>query len=199
MGIIEILTNPRSSRSADTHSEALKLLRRQGQRVGALITNLLDYSRIEVKGSEVELEDVDVAAAVEQASRAAPPPDGVTIDGEVPAGLIIRADPVRLEQVLVNLLTNAYRYGGPRISISAAAAGGDVILSVNDDGPGIEPGLAVSLFDPFTRGSQTHSIIGSGLGLAIVKRLVESFEGEIWCENLTPNGTSFKIRWHAVG
>jgi signal transduction histidine kinase len=194
MGVVEILTNPRSSPSAEQQTDALELLRRQGKRVNALITNLLDYSRIEVQGSDLQLEDVDVATAVGQATRAAPPPEGVTVDSAVPAGLAIRADPVRIEQVLVNLLTNAYRYGGPRIKISAVADRGDVLLSVNDDGSGIEPDLAASLFDPFTRGSRTKAIIGSGLGLAIVKRLVESFGGEVWCENLAPNGTSFKIR-----
>lgn len=194
MGVTEILTNTRISPSPEQYEESLKLLNRQGKRVGALLTNLLDYSRIEAQGSDLELEDIDVAEAVRHATDAAPPADGVTVANSVPPGLIVRADPVRLEQILVNLLTNAYRYGGPRITIGAGIDNDDMILSVDDDGPGIEPELAVSLFDPFTRGSTTHSIIGSGLGLAIVKRLVEAFDGEIWCESLSPTGTSFKIR-----
>lgn len=194
MGITEILTNPRTSRSEEQHAESLELLARQGKRIGALLTSLLDYSRIEVRGADLEFEDIDVAAAVHHATTAAPAPQGVTINNSVPPSVVIRADAVRLEQVLVNLLTNAYRYGGSTITIAAATEDDDVVLSVTDDGPGIEPHLQASLFDPFTRGSGSQSIIGSGLGLAIVKRLVESFGGEIGCENLATGGASFAIR-----
>ena len=194
MGITEILTNPRRSPSAEQHSESLALLARQGKRVGALLTNLLDYSRIEVQGADIELEDIDLAEVVRHGIAAAPAPEGVTVESAVPAGLMVRADPVRMEQILVNLLTNAYRYGGDNVTIGAEAANGQAELWVDDDGPGIEADLADSLFDPFTRGSATQAIIGSGLGLAIVKRLVESFGGEIWVENVKPSGTSFKIR-----
>jgi signal transduction histidine kinase len=194
LGLTEIIANPKRPLEPQQFAESMALLKRQGERIGALLTNLLDYSRIEIRSSPVALETVDLATAVNAASTAAPAPDGYSVHTDVPAGLSVMADPIRLEQILVNLLTNAYRYGGKNISMDAHADSTDVVLAISDDGPGIEPKLLRHLFEPFTRGSETQSITGSGLGLAIVKRLVESFGGTISFTGQESTGARFEIR-----
>lgn len=198
MGLIEILTKSRRPLTDEQRSESMRLLKRQGERVGGLLTNLLDYSRVEAGSAEIDLVPIDVDTAVAKALEAAPPPNDVDVHRDVGGAGSVMADEVRLEQVLVNLLTNAYRYGGPHVKITARSNGG-CVLEVADDGAGIAPGLLPHIFEPFTRGEATQSITGSGLGLAIVKRLVESFGGTIDCESGPGNGTTFRLTLPAAG
>lgn len=194
IGLTEILTKRQASLSEAQKAESLELLRRQSDRLGVLLTNLLDYSRVEGQGPDLELQPMALRDAITKALAATPAPSGVKVEVQADPALTGLADEVRLEQVLVNLLTNAYRYGGPNISVVGKREDGHVLLSVDDDGPGVDPDLVDHLFEPFTRGSDTQMIVGSGLGLAIVYRLVESFGGHIWYEPREPQGTCFKIR-----
>ena len=92
---------------------------------------------------------------------------------------MVVADPLRLTQVVDNLVTNALRYGGPNVHVSAARDGSHVRLTVSDDGPGIPDALAGSLFDAYVHGSRSHGFGGSGLGLMIVRQLCEAMSGTI--------------------
>ena len=192
LGLTEIIANPKKPLGPEQFEESMALMKRQGERIGTLLTNLLDYSRIEIR-SDVRLQPLDLGDAVGRAIEAAPAPDGVEVSCAVERGLHVLADEVKLEQIIVNLLTNAYRYGGKRISIDSKDEGTYILLSVGDDGPGIEPSLMPHLFDPFTRGKETQSIAGSGLGLAIVRRLVESFGGNITVHNQEGSGACFEV------
>ncbi len=89
------------------------------------------------------------------------------------------ADPLRLTQVVDNLVTNALRYGGPNVHVSAVRDGADVRLTVADDGSGIPEALAGSLFEAYVHGSRSHGFGGSGLGLMIVRQLCEAMSGSI--------------------
>ncbi|HWC15237.1 MAG TPA: GAF domain-containing sensor histidine kinase [Actinomycetota bacterium] len=199
MGLAEILTSSRTPLTEEQIAESMRLLKRQGERVGTLLTNLLDYSRVEAGSAIIDLKPVDVQSAVRRGLDAAPAPDGVDVRCDIDGAGSVMADDVRLEQILVNLLTNAYRYGGPHITIAASRAGSDTFIEVSDDGDGIEASLLPHLFDPFTRGASTQSITGSGLGLAIVKRLVESFGGTISCDSRREEGTTFRIELQTAG
>jgi signal transduction histidine kinase len=194
LGLAEIISNPKRALDPQQFKDSMGLLKRQGERIGSLLTNLLDYSRIEVR-SEVELEALDLGAAVSAALEVAPPPPSVNVTVAISPGLYVMADAVKLEQIVVNLLTNAYRYGGPNVALVGEDNDDHVLLTVTDDGPGIEPELMPQLFDPFTRGPGTQAITGSGLGLAIVKRLIESFGGTISIRNdATSGGACFEVR-----
>lgn len=192
LGLTEVIANPKRPLNPDQFEESMSLLKRQGERIGRLLTNLLDYSRIEVH-TDIELHSLDLSKAVGVAVDAAPPPDGVGIATDIDESVHVMADPIKLEQVIVNLLINAYRYGGKNITISSETRTDRVVLSIGDDGRGIEARLMATLFDPFTRGRSTQSITGSGLGLAIVKRLVESFGGHISVHNQEGSGARFEI------
>jgi two-component system sensor histidine kinase VicK len=108
----------------------------------------------------------------------------------------LRANPVRLRQVLDNVIGNAikYSYANGEIDISIHFEENQIILKVTDQGPGIPPSDQPHIFDKFYRGTNiTSEVEGSGLGLAIVKNIVESNQGRIWVESTVGKGSSFFI------
>jgi CheY-like chemotaxis protein len=111
----------------------------------------------------------------------------------------IDADPTRLEQIFVNLLTNAAKYTPPggRIEISAKQTGGDVMVSVRDNGIGIAPHLLPEMFKLFTQGERSidRSEGGLGIGLTIVQRLVEMHGGRIEAHSDGPSLGSTFVVW----
>ena len=108
----------------------------------------------------------------------------------------LRANPVRLRQVLDNVVGNAIKYSHPggEILVSLHSEENQVILQVTDHGPGIPASDQPHIFDKFYRGTNISSDVeGSGLGLAIVKNIVESHQGRIWVESAVGKGSSFFI------
>ena len=103
-----------------------------------------------------------------------------------------------MEQILVNLLTNAYRYGGSTISLEARATPDGVVVTVADDGDGVPDELVPALFEGFARGPSTDGVQGSGLGLAIAQALLEGFGGRIWYEAGQPDGARFRFLLRAA-
>ena len=92
---------------------------------------------------------------------------------------LVVADPLRVTQVLDNLVTNALRYGGPNVHVSTARDGASVQLIVHDDGPGVPDDLVHTLFRAYVRGAASHGLGGSGLGMLIVRQLCEAMSGTI--------------------
>jgi PAS domain S-box-containing protein len=178
-GLGEILAEHLHDMSEEQLAHSLGALRRQGERASALVANLLDLSQLDGGRMRFTVERVDVAAAARRALDSAPPPPGSAAEIAVPDGLHVSVDSVRFEQVLTNLLTNAYRYGGPQVRIEGSSDNGRVRLMVSDNGSGVPPELLPRLFEVFARGSNAESQGGSGIGLALCRRLVEAFGGEI--------------------
>src|SRR5437867_2596975 len=116
-GVAATLTQQQLGR--DESERMLQALARQSERARELINNLLDLSILE-RGLKISLQRIDLSAAASSALRAEPPPHGVAVSVRAPDVLYGLADPLRLEQILVNLLSNAYRYGGGSISLEAA-------------------------------------------------------------------------------
>jgi signal transduction histidine kinase len=116
------------------------------------------------------------------------PEDKVVID--VDPSLRVRADPQRLEQIVVNLLSNAVRYGKAPYLVGAEAFDGKVTLEFRDHGPGIPPEDRTGLFQPF----RAHDHQGSvGFGLAIVKALAEAQNGDVFYAANGSEGACFKV------
>ena len=113
-----------------------------------------------------------------------------------PALPALRANSIRLRQVLDNVVGNAIKYSNVNgeIYISIRSEGDQVILQVTDQGPGISPDDQPHIFDKFYRGANIGSDVeGSGLGLAIVKNIVENHQGRVWVESTLGKGSSFFI------
>ena len=196
-GLGEILADHLHEMSQEQVAQSLAALRRQGERANALVANLLDLSQLEGGRVRFSFGAVDTATAARRALDAAPAPAGTEVGVEVPEGLSVWVDPVRFDQVLTNLLTNAYRYGGPKVSIKGRRSDGTVEVAVSDDGSGVPGDLVTRLFEPFARGSNAETQGGSGIGLALCRRLVEAFGGDIRYESADP-GARFTIRLPAA-
>lgn len=169
------------------------------QHITSLINDLLDIGTLEAgidtRREFVQLEGIlrytiDMLHGQIKTKR-------VTIKTDIAEGLpALRANPIRLRQVLDNVVGNAIKYSnaGGEIYISIHAEGNQMILEVTDQGPGIPPSDQPHIFDKFYRGTNIGSNIeGSGLGLSIVKNIVENHQGRIWVESTLGKGSSFFI------
>ncbi|MFF5245512.1 DUF4153 domain-containing protein [Streptosporangium sp. NPDC000095] len=156
----------------------------QTERLGRLVAQLLDLSRLESGARLIEREDVELRPLCEQALREAVlAREGVVARCEVPEGLSLRADPDLLAQVLANLLDNAVRHSpaGGAVVLAATARGEGVRLRVSDQGPGIAVEDRARAFERFSRldAGRAADDGGAGLGLAITKEIVELHGGSI--------------------
>lgn len=198
LGFVDVIAKRNDDLSPEQREQAVEVMERSGARLAALVDNLLDLTKLQQGQLEIVPEPMDVGEVCQDIVRSDPVASGKNVTVDVPMGLIVRADKHRMYQVLRNLLTNAYRYGGDNIAVEGEARNGSVVVSVSDDGPGVEPNLAERMFEPFARGAASAGVGGSGLGLAIVKMLVEASGGEIWYEPAEPAGARFAIRLEPV-
>jgi len=144
--------------------------------------------------------DVDVLAGdVVEAFQAAGSKAGVTVAADVPDDLpILDVDPIRIREVLTNLVDNALRYtpSGGSVTVAGRLVAGRVELTVTDTGPGIEAELLPTVFDRFAKSAESQ---GSGLGLAIARAIVEAHRGTIAAESPVADGRGTRIRLSLPG
>jgi len=174
--------------------ESLDHISSAAQRMNGFIDSLLQYAsagHAEGEASRVEIKDVlvEVLADFEESIRKKEVE--VLVEEEL---AVILVDPVKLRQVLLNLLGNALKYLGdtpePRIEIGATEEDGEVTVHVSDNGIGIPPDKQRAIFEPFTR-LDIEDSPGLGIGLSTVKRAVEAWGGKTWVESTPGEGSTF--------
>ncbi len=178
----------------------LGVIRRNGERMHSLISDILELSLIESGKVSVEIRDVNLSNLVEQvftdlsANAAA---RGIELISEVEANRIVNADAFRLEQMLTNLIDNAIKFNRPSGSVTVACIRQDKtdIISVSDTGEGIMTEHVPRIFERFYRIDRARSreVGGTGLGLAIVKHLAKLHGGEVSVNSTLGHGTTFLI------
>jgi PAS domain S-box-containing protein len=193
-GLSKLLYDRAESMSKDRVDAGLEAMSRQGERLRTLVNNLLDLSALQEARLRIEPQPVLLSEVVTRTLESLPPPEGKRVEAAIDESFVVLADPHRLEQILTNLITNAYRYGGRSIRLGAHKSNHHVVMSVQDDGNGVPKELIPKLFDAFTRGSNSGTSTGSGLGLAIVRRLAEATGAEIWYEPGSEPGARFMLR-----
>jgi CheY-like chemotaxis protein/anti-sigma regulatory factor (Ser/Thr protein kinase) len=160
---------------------------------------VLDLSQLEGGEVAIELQPVSLAPLLQELLPLVEPlarRAGI----EVRAGAVDAvplADPTRLRQVLLNLLTNAIKYNrqGGDVVVEALTTEGVVALTVSDSGRGMTPQQMQHLFEPFNRlGAESLGVEGTGIGLAIVKALVERMGGTVHVESVLDRGSRFELR-----
>jgi signal transduction histidine kinase/putative methionine-R-sulfoxide reductase with GAF domain len=176
-------------------------IHRDSQRLVETVGELLDVSRLDAGRLHAERASIDAQGMLERVRSVvsvAAPAHPIHVD--VPAGIPpVRADEVKLEQVLVNLATNAAKYsppGGPvRLSARHEPERRRIVLSVSDDGIGIAPEDQKRIFEVFHRVQrpETREVTGTGLGLYIVKGLVRLMRGRIRLESAEGEGSTFSV------
>ncbi len=179
--------------------ESVSMIMTAGRHLLELINEVLDISRIEAGHLTLSLEPTRLADVVSEAASLLGPlarDRSVDLVIDVDPEHEVRADARRLLQVLINLMTNAVKYGGAggEVRVSSSASRARVRVAVSDRGPGIAPEAQHRLFTPFERlGAGGGEIEGTGLGLALSKRLVEAMEGEIGVESEPGVGATFYV------
>ena len=207
-GYTELLAAGAVGQITDMQSNFLNTIRSNVERMSTLVSDLNDNSKIEAGRLRLDYKAVSVADVVDETLRSTKrqfEDKKQTIDVEVPAQLpAVWADRTRVAQVLVNLVSNAYKYTpeGGVITVGAEAAPNQwdsagaarvVHLWVRDNGIGISPEDQAKIFQKFFRSddSKAREAPGTGLGLNITKSLVEMQGGRIWFESVYRNGTTF--------
>lgn len=175
--------------SASDRDELLATADESLAALSALVTDLLDVSRVEAGVLAVSATPVDASAGILAAlDELSLGPDAVelALDPELPP---LQADPVLLQRVLVNLLTNAFRYSpaDQRVIVSTSRLGDRAEIRIIDRGEGVPPERQSSIFQPFQRYGDTDNTAGLGLGLALSKGFTEGMGGSLAPED-TPGG-----------
>jgi PAS domain S-box-containing protein len=187
--------------------KVLAPLERQVSTLTRLVDDLMDVSRVTMGRVELQRADVGIGRVLRDAAesvRRDMRDRGHSFKISIPAtDVVVHADAVRLEQVVVNLLTNAAKYtsDGGTIELSAERDGEDAVLRVRDSGIGIQPELLEEVFELFSQGATTldRAKGGLGIGLALVKYLVEMHGGSVQAKSDGPGtGSEFIVRLPAV-
>jgi signal transduction histidine kinase len=171
---------------------------RQVVKLDRMVEDLLDAARVEAGRLSLELQRCDVRALVtEVVDQHRPAAPDHRIEVSLPADPVpVRCDPIRIEQVLANLVGNAIKYspGGGRVRVGVTAEEGRATLSVTDQGLGIPFDEQGHIFEPFRRGARHDGIPGMGLGLSVARRIVEAHGGALDVESAPGAGSVFRVR-----
>ena len=176
----------------------VETVRGESERLCRLVSDLLDLTRLESGVGRVRKEWVPFEEILGSAlERADPVLAGRRVETELPDDvLLVPADALLLEHVLVNLIENAAKFGSAEapIEVRAMPAGPAVVVEVGDRGPGIAAGEQERIFEPFYRSADGRGTTGSGLGLAVCQAIVRAHGGTIRAENRVGGGAVFRIQ-----
>ena len=178
----------------DRARDYLARIRRASQRMGRLIDDLLNLSRISRAPMRIEAVDLSTMARDILADLATAAPQR-KVESVVREGLLVEGDPSLIEIMLRNLLGNAWKFTGHRprahIEVDATTVDGERVFYVRDDGAGFDMAYAGQLFGAFQRLHTEREFEGTGIGLATVKRIVTRHGGRVWAEAAEGQGTTF--------
>jgi PAS domain S-box-containing protein len=179
--------------------EFLHRLQGSVQHITTLINDLLDLGRLEA-GFDTRRELVHLGNVLKYSLdmfEVQVKKKNIKLIADIASDLKpLRANPIRIRQMLDNLVGNAIKYTlpGGNVRVSMSMQGEQIILKVDDTGPGIPPEEQGRVFEKFYRATNTiDGVEGSGLGLAIVKSIVDSHQGRVWVESIVGKGSSFIV------
>ena len=173
----------------------MELLRGRVQRMEALIDGILQYSR--AGRARAKPETVDTGALVHDIIELLSPPKEVTILVQ-PGMPCLQTERVPLQQVFMNLISNAVKHAGkddPTIHVAWWDNGTKVEFSVSDNGQGIAPQFHERIFGIFQTLEARDKVEGAGIGLSVVKKIVEAKQGRVWVESEPGKGATFRFEW----
>ncbi len=206
IGLSDLLLLDTADPTTKRQREYIEAIAQSGHHLLALVNAVLDLAKIEAGKNDLELEQVGVRDAIEEAMTGLVPlahNRGVSISTEVPRWVRpVRADRVRLRQILYNLMSNAVKFTdrGGSVEIVAQDDGASIAILVKDTGIGIADSDKARLFQAFEQLEQPSGDRppGTGLGLALTRRLVHMHDGTIDVDSVLGVGTTFTVRLPAA-
>jgi signal transduction histidine kinase len=207
-GYVQLLEMGIHGPVTDAQREALARVERSQKHLLRLINDVLNLARIESGRVEFVLEDVDLAALMDDVTPMVEPQmnaKGLALEVGAAPGAVARADREKVQQIVINLLSNAIKFtpagGSVRVRARRPDGPGAVLLSVEDTGIGIPSEKQASVFDPFVQVdmSRTRRSEGSGLGLAISRDLARGMGGDLQVESIVGEGSTFTLTLPAEG
>ena len=205
LGFTQLLQLDRSTPLPAHQRQQVDMIMTAGHQLLALIEDVLDLTKVEAGEINLLMQPVDLVqsmhasmAMIDSARQLL----AVSFVDELPrSALWVQADPQRLQQVFMNLLSNSCKYNRPggRIVISAQNQAHEIVVNITDDGQGMTSEETAQLFQPFKRVASTAGQMeGTGLGLYIVKQLVEHMNGRVEVRSQKGQGSTFSIRLQAT-
>jgi signal transduction histidine kinase len=192
---VEVLQAERAV-ATESGRRRLSMLAHQLGYLSRLVDDLLEVTRIEAGKIELRIEEFDLGEAVQSVIRLyAPIATQHSVELEQPgARVIVRADRLRIEQIVGNLISNAVKYSpsGSPIGVRLLSRGDEAVITVSDSGAGLSEEEIKSIFLPFRRASHTGP--GAGLGLSVVRRIVTAHGGRIEVDSTPGQGSAFTVR-----
>jgi signal transduction histidine kinase len=187
----------------DRYREALADCLEESERVTEMLNTLMDISEAETGVMRLSIAPVDASEVLRDVGELyadVAEEKGVSLDVDAPEHLAVLADRHRLRQVVANLLDNAVKYtpGGGHVTMRARAAGPDVAIEVEDNGPGISAEDLPRIWDRLFRGDRSRSERGLGLGLSLVRAIVEAHKGRAAVVSSAGQGARFTIHFPAA-
>ena len=186
----------------------LAIITAETERLSRLVNQVLDMAKIESGHGEWLHTDVDLRALLAQAAQTTAEmfrERGAVLELQLPPQLrCLQADPDRLMQVLMNLLSNAAKFvpaDGGRVRLTLTADDAGVTVAVHDNGPGVPVAQQALIFERFRQGGdESNRPQGTGLGLPISRRIVEHFGGRMWVDSTPGQGATFAFHlpWHTA-
>lgn len=181
--------------------EFLDVIDKQSKKLLDLINNLLDLSKVEVSETMLDLAEGDINEMIKIAGKVIEPfaeQNNVEITYHYDKNLpILKFDQIRIKQVLINLLNNAIKFSGPNgyVKVFSACKGEEVVVGVEDSGPGLARDDIPGIFNNFTQidGGNDRSFDGMGVGLRLVKHYIGLHGGRVWVETEEGSGAKFLI------
>ncbi|RWZ54545.1 HAMP domain-containing histidine kinase [Halobacillus fulvus] len=182
--------------SEEQQKKYLTIIHKKTRQVDNLIEDLFDLTRLELKKLPIDPQPVESGPFTEDMLESLSPADHDSLKlvrGEVAPSVPLFIDPVRMQQVVTNLVDNAFTYGGTRVEVSTRLSDGHWKLDISDDGSGIDQELLEKIFTPFYRADHARSDGGTGLGLSIAKSIVEAHGGSLGVTSRKGEGSTFTV------
>lgn len=182
----------------EEYKESIELIRRQGSKMSKMITQMLDFSRIERRSEKYPTEKTDFSEIVSSIcdDLSLIKMKNIVTECEVEPGIYVNGNYMLLTRLVTNLVSNAYRYGveNGRTVVSLHRDGDFAVLSVKDNGIGIENDDLEKIFHRFYQADPSHSDGGTGLGLSMVKEIAAFHHGTVTVNSEPGHGSEFVVR-----
>ena len=195
-GFVYTLNHLGERLSAEQRDELSRTLEQQTSRMAMLVEQLLDLSRLDAEVIEIVPQRLPVRERVVELVESAAAEHRSDVEIAIEDGLEADLDANAFERILSNLVTNAFRYGMPPVTIRAERTDRHFRVSVEDRGDGVAPEFVPDLFERFTRSGEPARggrVNGTGLGLAIARAYARAHGGDLLYEPARPHGARFQF------